>query len=88
MQFSELASLIGFGLTIFTIVGGLIQRDRALMQRMAEDKEKAMNAIAVIREDYVKKEDLREHITAIERSLDRLHSRLDQLLKISVRENA
>jgi hypothetical protein len=81
----ELTTIIGFGFTIFSLIGALIQRDRALMRQIADDKEKMNGEIAKIRETFLLRQEFLAYIEKSEKMLDkqfeRLNGRLDKLIE-------
>jgi hypothetical protein len=86
---SELTSIIGFGLTIISLIGALIQRDRALMRQIADDKDKFKDEIAKIRETYLQRVEFQQYTDKLDKQLDkqfdRVNQRLDELIKIRER---
>jgi hypothetical protein len=82
---SELTTIIGFGFTIISLIGALIQRDRALMRQMGDDKDKMNSEISKIRETVLWRAEFLAHIEKQEKSIDRqferLNTRLDKLIE-------
>ena len=88
MQLNEAIPIISVILGVITLFIGAIARDRTMQRQYAEDKERFIRELAIIRETYVPKNDLKDHIAKMELSLDRLHTRLDDLLKMRIKEGA
>lgn len=83
----EIPVLLGFAGIIITLVGGVVARDRALVQMMHDNHEQVTKSIASVadrldervsrvREEmnnhYVKRADLDGHLTRLERSLSEI----------------
>ena len=79
---NEIIPLLGAVFTVATFVFGALSRDRALQRQYTDDKERLKAEISTIRENFVQKSELRDHINKIENSLERLHTRFDELLKM------
>lgn len=79
-SFGDISQLLGFVSVIITLLVGAIQRDRSLQKQIYTVKEDCSREISTIREQYVSRATLENHITKIENNLDRIHNRLDELL--------
>lgn len=61
--------LAGAIMTLVTMIGGLITRDRQVMAKI-EDGDKELRAeLNAVKRAYVRRDDLKEHLQAIERML-------------------
>lgn len=72
---------VGFLSILLTVLVGVIQRDRASQRQIYELKENMHREIAEIREEFVKKVDFEKHFSKIENNIERIHSRLDDILQ-------
>jgi peptidoglycan hydrolase CwlO-like protein len=82
---NELTTVIGFGFTMLSLIGALIQRDRTMMRQMSDDKERVRDEIAKIRETYLQRVEFLNYSEKTEKQLekqfDKLNLRLDELLR-------
>jgi uncharacterized membrane protein (DUF106 family) len=81
LQVNELITISGAVFTVITFIVGAFSRDRAMQRQYSEDRERFNIAIATIREEFVKKEELKEHIKRLEQTQERILNKLDDLLK-------
>ena len=72
----EVKWLIGTLMALVTMIGGFIVRDRQVMARIHEGDEKIQKAVDDVRKEYVRRDDLKDHLQAIEKSL--VQSRAEQ----------
>ncbi len=56
-------------MALATTIGGLIARDRQVMARINEGDEKIQKAVDDVRKEYVRRDDLKDHLQSIEKSL-------------------
>lgn len=77
---SDVYQIVGFIGIVITILTGIIQRDRALQKQICEIKDKCNKELSIIREQFVSRNVLENHIEKMENKLDRIHARLDELL--------
>ena len=63
-------------MALVTMIGGFIVRDRQVMARIHEGDEKIQKAVDDVRKEYVRRDDLKDHLQAIEKSL--VQSRAEQ----------
>ncbi len=56
-------------MALVTMIGGLIARDRQVMARINEGDEKIQKAVDDVRKEYVRRDDLKDHLQSIEKSL-------------------
>lgn len=61
--------LIGAFVAIVSLVGGIIARDRNLMQSINEGDKRVETKVDDIRRDYVRRDDLDKHLMAIESNI-------------------
>lgn len=65
-----LGPLVGWGLTVLSIVGGVILRDRQVMQSISDGDDKLHSRVDKVKDEYVRRDDLASHIARIEKSVD------------------
>ena len=68
-KMEEVKWLIGIIIAMVTMIGGFIARDRQVMARIHEGDEKIQKAVDDVRREYVRRDDLKDHLQAIEKSL-------------------
>lgn len=78
---SDIYQFVGFIGIVITILTGVIQRDRALQRQIYEIKDAFQKEISDIREDFVKKSEFEKHFAKIETNIERIHTRLDDILQ-------
>lgn len=61
--------LIGALVAIVSLLGGVIARDRNLMQSINEGDKRVETKVDDIRRDYVRRDDLDKHLMAIESNI-------------------
>jgi uncharacterized membrane protein YhiD involved in acid resistance len=67
-----IGALIGWGLTVLAIVGGIILRDRQVMSTIQDGDDKLHHRINDTRDQYVRRDDLAQHIQRIEKTVDEM----------------
>ena len=65
----EVKWLIGILMTLVTMIGGFIARDRQVMSLIHEGDEKIQKEVDAVRKEYVRRDDLKDHLQSIEKSL-------------------
>ena len=65
----EVKWLIGILMAFVTMIGGFIARDRQVMARIQDGDEKIQKAVDDVRKEYVRRDDLKDHLQSIEKSL-------------------
>lgn len=72
----EIKWVIGAAMSAVGMVGGFLARDRQVMARIEDGDEavtrkieKVQSEIHAVKRDYVRRDDMRDHLQAIERSL-------------------
>ena len=65
----EVKWLIGILMALVTMIGGFIARDRQVMARINDGDEKIQRAVDDVRKEYVRRDDLKDHLQSIEKSL-------------------
>lgn len=68
-KMEEVKWLIGISMALVTMIGGFIARDRQVMARIQEGDEKIQKAVDDVRREYVRRDDLKDHLQSIEKSL-------------------
>ncbi len=56
-------------MALVAMIGGLIAQDRQVMARINEGNEKIQKAVDDVRKEYVRRDDLKDHLQSIEKSL-------------------
>jgi peptidoglycan hydrolase CwlO-like protein len=84
---SELQWLIGEAIALIGLIGGIIARDRQLMNTINSGDEKLHDRITKVQSEYVRRDDLNGHIQSIENSVNQMREeqretnrRIDALL--------
>ncbi|QDP56573.1 MAG: hypothetical protein GOVbin2380_8 [Prokaryotic dsDNA virus sp.] len=79
--------LIGAAIALFSVIGGMIVRDRQVMKSINEGDEKLHERINKVQSEYVRRDDLNGHISSIEKSVHEMREeqretnrRIDALL--------
>ena len=70
MEFLQLAT--GLGIAAVSMVGGIIFRDRQVIRMINVGDEKLHKRITEFEHDYVRREHLREHIQAIQNTVNQM----------------
>lgn len=89
---SDIYQFIGFIGVLITILIGVIQRDRDKQNQifhlkelfhieLNKSRERCDKEISEIREEFVKKVDLEKHLMQVEKNIERIHTRLDDILQ-------
>ena len=65
----EVKWLTGILMPLVTMIGGFIARDRQVMARIQDGDEKIQKAVDDVRREYVRRDDLKDHLQSIEKSL-------------------
>ena len=65
----EVKWLIGILMALVAMIGGFIARDRQVMARIQDGDEKIQKAMDDVRKEYVRRDDLKDHLQSIEKSL-------------------
>ncbi len=61
--------MAGVIMTLVTMIGGIITRDRQLLAKIEDGDNKAMAKLDTIQRDYVRRDDLKEHLQSIEKMI-------------------
>lgn len=64
--------LIGIAIAVVTAIGGIIVRDRQILELIREGDDALADRLNETRDDFVRKDDLDRHIQRIERSIDEI----------------
>lgn len=65
----EIKWVAGALFSLITMIGGLIARDRQVHSRIETGDADNMKKIEEIKRDYVRRDDLKDHLQAIEKSI-------------------
>jgi hypothetical protein len=65
----EIKWIAGVIISLITMIGGLIARDRQVHTRIEQGDADNMKKIEEIKRDYVRRDDLKDHLQAIEKSI-------------------
>jgi len=84
---NELQWLIAEAIALIGLIGGIIARDRQLMNTINSGDEKLHDRITKVQSEYVRRDDLNGHIQSIENSVNQMREeqretnrRIDALL--------
>lgn len=84
---NEFQWLIGELIALVGLIGGIIARDRQLMNKISDGDEKLHDRITKVQAEYVRRDDLNGHIQSIENSVNQMREeqretnrRIDMLL--------
>ncbi len=65
-------TLVAIGLTIVGLIGGIIVRDRQVHKAIAEGDSVLHARITKVQEEYVRRDDLYNHVRSIENSVNQM----------------
>lgn len=92
---NEFQWLIGELIALVGLIGGIIARDRQLMNKISDGDEKLHDRITKVQAEYVRRDDLNGHIQSIENSVNQMREeqretnrRIDMLLTSLSKEKA
>ena len=84
---NEIQWLIGAIVAAVSMIGGIIVRDRQIMNKISEGDEKLHDRITKVQSEYVRRDDLNGHVQSIENSVNQMREeqretnrRIDALL--------
>jgi len=78
-----LEPLVGWGLTVLAIVGGVILRDRQVMQSINEGDNKIHDRLSKVKDEYVRRDDLHSQINRIEKSMDEMKDEMREQRRVN-----
>lgn len=70
---TEPLALIGMIFTAVTVVGGIIVRDRQILNKITEGDEKLHSRINRAQSEFVRREELQAHLARLEQSVAQMH---------------
>lgn len=93
---TALGPLIGWGLTVLAIVGGVILRDRQVMQTikdgddrlrdaLGDGEEKLHDRVSKIKDEYVRRDDLASLVQRIEKTVDEMRGEMREQRRVNER---
>lgn len=56
-------------MTLVTMIGGIMTRDRQLLAKIEEGDIRSMNKIDALQRDYVRRDELKDHLLSIEKMI-------------------
>lgn len=74
MTTGDVSWILGALMTLVTVIGGIIARDRQLARMIQDGDEKLHDRINRVREDMVHRSDLDSHIQRLDKSVGELRS--------------
>lgn len=77
---SWLQVLIGVGSLLTPVVIAAFARDRALLTMINSQSGQVNERINRVRDEFVRRDDLAEHLTRLDKQIDRLGEKIDQLI--------
>lgn len=72
----ELRWLIGAVMTLITVIGGIVVRDREVMRKIDEGDARLSERITKVQTEYARKEDLTDHVLRVEQSVESMRNEL------------
>lgn len=72
----ELRWLIGAVMTLITVIGGIVVRDREVMRKIDDGDARLSERITKVQTEYARKEDLTDHILRVEQSVESMRNEL------------
>lgn len=85
----DLKWLVGAIVTLVTMIGGVIARDRHVMDAIKEGDEKLSDRLTKVQAEYVRRDDLNDHIQSMGSSIQQMREeqretnrRIDNLLTV------
>lgn len=72
----ELRWLIGAVMTLITVIGGIVVRDREVMRKIDEGDARLSERITRVQTEYARKEDLTDHVLRVEQSVESMRNEL------------
>lgn len=72
----ELRWLIGAVMTLITVIGGIVVRDREVMRKIDEGDERLSERITKVQTEYARKEDLTDHVLRVGQSVESMRNEL------------
>jgi len=72
----ELRWLIGAVMTLITVIGGIVVRDREVMRKIDEGDTRLAERITRVQTEYARKEDLTDHVLRVEQSVESMRNEL------------
>ena len=61
--------MAGVIMTLVTMIGGIMTRDRQLLAKIEEGDIRSMNKIDALQRDYVRRDELKDHLLSIEKMI-------------------
>ncbi len=74
----ELRWLIGAFMTLITVIGGILVRDREVMRKIDEGDARLSERITKVQTEYARKEDLTDHVLRVEQSVESMRNELSE----------
>ena len=72
----ELKWLIGAVMTLITVIGGIVVRDREVMRKIDDGDARLAERITKVQTEYARKEDLTDHVLRVEQSVESMRNEL------------
>jgi len=72
----ELKWLIGAVMTLITVIGGIVVRDREVMRKIDDGDARLSERITKVQTEYARKEDLTDHVLRVEQSVESMRNEL------------
>lgn len=72
----ELRWLIGAVMTLITVIGGIVVRDREVMRKIDDGDARLSERITKVQTEYARKEDLTDHVLRVEQSVESMRNEL------------
>lgn len=72
----ELRWLVGAAMTLITVIGGIVVRDREVMRKIDEGDARLSERITKVQTEYARKEDLTDHVLRVEQSVESMRNEL------------
>lgn len=72
----ELRWLVGAVMTLITVIGGIVVRDREVMRKIDDGDARLSERITKVQTEYARKEDLTDHVLRVEQSVESMRNEL------------
>lgn len=72
----EIRWLIGAVMTLITVIGGIVVRDREVMRKIDDGDARLSERITKVQTEYARKEDLTDHVLRVEQSVESMRNEL------------
>ena len=68
-------------LTLVSVIGGLVARDRYVQRMIKDETDRLHTRINSVQDRFVRRDDLDQHIVRIESFMNKLETRMDDLIR-------